>query len=127
LTVEQMARALSESNVNDPAELASSSAIAELRTQIATLGTQQIRSQHLRATGEGDTMPPAAFQVFGQRFLLDSFVLSKVVFDSISFKGKQPRRGMPSGLDVMAELGSQARRLEREPLQRLARCAPGAR
>jgi hypothetical protein len=45
-------------------------------------------------------------QVFGQRFVLDSFLLSKLVFDSISFKGRLQERKMPSGLDVAAAFGN---------------------
>ena len=45
-------------------------------------------------------------QVFGQRFVIDSFLMSKLVFDSIQFKGKSQERTMPSGLDVAAALGN---------------------
>ena len=51
--------------------------------------------------------PPALFQLFGQRYIIDSFVLSKVVYDSILFKGEKMQRMMPQGLDVMCALGNQ--------------------
>lgn len=69
---------------------------------------QMIRSQ-LVISNPGDTFkvpPPSVFQVFGQRFVLDSFVLSQVVFDSIIYKNVKQRRMMPAGLDVMAALGN---------------------
>ncbi len=69
---------------------------------------QMIRSQ-LVLSNPGDTYkvpPPAVFQVFGQRFIIDSFVMSQVVFDSIIFKNQKQRRMMPAGLDVMAALGN---------------------
>ena len=44
--------------------------------------------------------------MFGQRFLIDSFVLSKVVYDSIIFENLKQQRMMPTGLDVMAVLGN---------------------
>ena len=65
---------------------------------------------------EGETAAtlPALFQLFGQRFVIDSFVLSRVVADSV--KGD---RDMPSGLDVMAALGAdEAVRLLRPELEK---------
>jgi len=44
--------------------------------------------------------------MFGQRNLLDSFLLSKVVTGSIFSGGRPIERQMPKGLDVMAALGS---------------------
>jgi hypothetical protein len=69
---------------------------------------QMIRSQ-LVISNPNDTFkvpPPSVFQVFGQRFILDSFVLSQVVFDSIIYRNEKQRRMMPAGLDVMAALGN---------------------
>jgi hypothetical protein len=69
---------------------------------------QMIRSQ-LVISSPGNSVkvpPPAVFQVFGQRFIMDSFVLSQVVYDSILFKNAKQRRMMPMGLDAMAALGN---------------------
>ena len=44
--------------------------------------------------------------MFGQRFTVDSFILSHMIFDSIVFKGRKQERMMPSGLDLMAALGN---------------------
>jgi hypothetical protein len=46
------------------------------------------------------------FQVFGQRFVIDGFALSRVAYDSIVYQGEKQKRFMPSGLDVMAALGN---------------------
>jgi hypothetical protein len=80
--------------------------LAELRK--AGVGGQRIRSQRIESSREGtdETPLPDVLQLFGQRFVIDSFVLSKVVFDSIVFRGQKQERGMPSGLDVMAALGN---------------------
>lgn len=80
-------------------------------------GAQMIRSQ-LLLSDPGNTIkvpPPAVFQVFGQRFVLDSFVLSQVVFDGIVFKNQKMRRMMPTGLDALAALGSDEAVLLLEP------------
>jgi hypothetical protein len=85
-------------------------AINSLSAAIASggAGTQSIRSQMV-VSMPFDTIkvaPPALFQLFGQRYILDSFVLSKVVYDDIIFKGAKQQRFMPSPLDVMAALGN---------------------
>ena len=79
--------------------------------------TQMIRSQ-LVISDPNNTYkvpPPSVFQVFGQRFIIDSFVLSQVVFDSIIFKNQKQKRMMPAGLDAMAALGNDEALLLLEP------------
>lgn len=73
------------------------------------LGTQQIRSQLVLSHPAElyQPPPPRLFQLFGQRYVIDSFVLSKMVYDSIIFEGKKVQRHMPSGLDVMYALGNE--------------------
>jgi hypothetical protein len=72
------------------------------------LGEQRIRSQAVDSSPEDPkkTPPPPIFQVFGQRFVIDSFLLSQVVYDSIVFEGKKQERGMPQAIDVFAALGN---------------------
>lgn len=71
-------------------------------------GSSQIRSQVVETyeTPGYQTESPVIFQVFGQRFILDSYVFSQVVYDSILYQERRQRRMMPSGLDVMAALGN---------------------
>ncbi|MBY0459614.1 MAG: DUF3160 domain-containing protein, partial [Gemmataceae bacterium] len=80
-------------------------------------GAQMIRSQLLLSSVNNSikTPPPAVFQVFGQRFIVDSFVLAQTVFDSILFKNIKQKRMMPSGLDAMAALGNDDALLLLEP------------
>jgi hypothetical protein len=77
-----------------------------LRTSKA--GEQRIRSQSVVSDPWDlhQVPPPSTFQLFGQRFVIDSFVLSKVVYDSIIFDGEKVLRKMPTGIDVMAALGN---------------------
>jgi len=74
----------------------------------ASSGRGQIRGQVSTSPRQGTQSPPPAVtvQLFGQRFGLDSYLLSKVVFDSITFQGVKQGRWMPSGLDAMAALGN---------------------
>ena len=78
------------------------------RLRKSDLGTQRIRSQVILSDPNDlyQVPPPSTFQMFGQRFVVDSFVLSKVVYDSIIFDGKKVRRKMPTGADVMFALGN---------------------
>ncbi|MBA3484426.1 MAG: DUF3160 domain-containing protein, partial [Pirellulales bacterium] len=73
-------------------------------------GAQRIRSQSVVSDPNDlyQVPPPCTFQLFGQRFVIDSFVLSKVVYDSIIFDGKKVMRKLPTGVDVMASLGNDA-------------------
>jgi hypothetical protein len=71
------------------------------------LGAQMIRSQAIYADGVSyKVAPPHLFQLFGQKFVVDSFLLSNVVYDSIKYKNEKIKRFMPVGLDVMAALGN---------------------
>ncbi len=79
-----------------------------VKKRLAKLGKQAIRSQVV-VSNPDDTIevpPPDLFQLFGQRFVIDSFVMSKLVFDSIVYKGRKVKRMMPQGLDVMTALGN---------------------
>jgi hypothetical protein len=72
---------------------------------------QLILSQILQAGNlfkPDSTVPPSAFLLFGQRFVIDSYVTASVVFDRIFFEGKKVCRLFPSTLDPMFALGNNA-------------------
>ena len=50
---------------------------------------------------------PVSFKLLGQKFLVDSYVFSEVVFDRISFEGRKIWRALPDPLDAMAALGNE--------------------
>ncbi len=52
--------------------------------------------------------PASAFLLFGQRFVIDSYVTANVVFDRIIFNNKKITRMLPSTLDVLFALGNSA-------------------
>ncbi|MBI4601251.1 MAG: DUF3160 domain-containing protein [Planctomycetes bacterium] len=64
---------------------------------------------------DGFTPIPPAFHVLGQRFIVDSFVFTNVVFDRV----RDPDRWMPSPLDVWLVLGNRAATPLLEPEIRL--------
>jgi hypothetical protein len=112
LTAFQLRDLMARQNVASPRDLASAEKLDAFQDALrkGELGTQQIRSQVVLSDPRDlyQVPPPSCFQLFGQRFTIDSFVLSKVVFDSIIFQGKKIERWMPSGLDAMFALGNDA-------------------
>ncbi|MCK4746250.1 MAG: DUF3160 domain-containing protein, partial [Bacteroidales bacterium] len=50
---------------------------------------------------------PVSYKLLGQKFLIDSYIFSEVVFDRIVVNGKKIWRGLPDPLDAMAVLGNE--------------------
>jgi len=72
---------------------------------------QRIQSQMLvnnTPMEPGRLQPAAAFMLFGQRFVIDSYVTSSVVYDRIDHNGSAVRRMLPKPLDVLFALGNDA-------------------
>jgi hypothetical protein len=112
LTVPQMLELLAGQKISNINDLTSSRNVEAFQDELrkGEGGTQQIRSQVILSDPKDlyQVSPPSTFQLFGQRFAVDSFVLSKVVFDSIIYDGKKVERHMPTGADVMVALGNDA-------------------
>jgi len=49
---------------------------------------------------------PISFRLSGQRFIIDSYIFSNVVYDRIIYQGKKIWRPMPDPLDAMFVLGN---------------------
>jgi hypothetical protein len=56
----------------------------------------------------GDIQPASAFMLFGQRFIVDSYITDNVVYDKINYNGSKIKRMLPSSLDVLYALGNDA-------------------
>jgi hypothetical protein len=70
---------------------------------------QKILSQILISGSPTEPIEPAsAFMLFGQRFVIDSYVTGQVVYDRIVNQGSQICRLTPSTLDVLFALGNDA-------------------
>jgi hypothetical protein len=110
LTVFQMVDLMKDQGVADVGDLVSNRNVVAFQTALLNgeLGTQRIRSQVVLSDPADlyQVPPPSTYQMFGQRFVVDSFVLSKVVFDSIIFDGNKILRKMPTGLDLLYALGN---------------------
>jgi hypothetical protein len=110
VAIDHVKEALTKAGIDGVEDLAERKQLARFDAALDTVGprAQQIRSQVLDADpgSQQATALPLAFQVFGQRFLIDSFALSNLVYDSIVFRGEKQKRFMPRGLDAMAVLGN---------------------
>ncbi len=107
-TPRELVTGMKEANVADLAALAESQNLERWANVVnGKRQTSLIRSQVQGAVDDGTETPLATYvQLFGQRFVLDSFILSKLVYDSVIFRGAKQERMMPQGLDVMAALGN---------------------
>ena len=92
------------SQLLDPTVLQAFQDILELEG----LGSQKILSQVLRQDpmAPESVQPASTFMLFGQRFIIDSYVTGNVVFDKIQFQGIKVGRLFPSTLDVVFTLGN---------------------
>jgi hypothetical protein len=107
VTLMDVAVALDRAGVASIEDLASAAKLARLGQEIARLTPargQILGNIEISNPGDAPTSAPKVVQLFGQRFAIDSFVLSKVVYDSVPLREGEPRT-MPTGLDVMAALG----------------------
>ena len=72
--------------------------------------SQKILSQILKADpfSPESIQPASAFMLFGQRFVIDSYVTGSVVYDRIIYNQNKICRLFPSTLDILFALGNDA-------------------
>ncbi len=110
LTVFQLRDLMAEQKITTLADIASIDSVKRMQHAITT--NKHHRPMIVSMVLHSDSSPgpqvaaPAQFHLFGQRFAIDSFVLSQVVFDTIVYKGRKVERRIPGGLDVMVALGN---------------------
>jgi hypothetical protein len=99
-------------SLNNPSELLDSLKMVEFQDTLSNqaFAYQLILSQILFSNPMSpDTIVPAsAFMLFGQRFVIDSYVTGSVVYDRIKYYGQKICRLFPSTLDVLFSLGNSA-------------------
>jgi hypothetical protein len=104
LNFAQLGALLDVAGIQSPSNLATQDALANLQAQLMSgqLGFQSIASGYNFANpfGKEEVKLPRSFGVMGQRFILDSWCLSKSVFSRIKWDGELVGRRMPSALDV---------------------------
>ncbi|MCX6149292.1 MAG: DUF3160 domain-containing protein [Ignavibacteriales bacterium] len=78
--------------------------------KVQSFANQLILSQILYSDpmSPDSIIPASAFLLFGQRFVIDSYVTGSVVYDRIKYNGEKICRLFPSTLDPMFALGNDA-------------------
>jgi hypothetical protein len=101
-----------ELNLSDAGRLLDSLTVVEFQDSLKTkaFAFQRIMSQLLEHDpfSPESIRPASAFLLFGQRYVIDSYVTGSVVFDQIKYNGGFPCRLFPSTLDVLFALGNDA-------------------
>ncbi len=98
--------------VNNASELLDSLQLIEFQDTLKnqSFAYQLILSQILYSDpmNPESIVPASAFMLFGQRFVIDSYVTGSVVFDKVKYLGNTICRLFPSTLDVLFSLGNDA-------------------
>ncbi len=110
--LENLTEIKNEINLSNPYELTDTLKFIEFQNKLAekSYAFQSILSQVLMSDpASPDSIRPAsAFMLFGQRFVIDSYVTGNVVFDKIKSEGESVKRMLPSTLDILFALGNDA-------------------
>ncbi|MCI0465153.1 MAG: DUF3160 domain-containing protein [Gemmataceae bacterium] len=104
MTFAQLGIVLKAAGIRSPAGVKDRATLTALQARIAEgrFGSQEIRG-HAFVTHPSNPnrfVLPRSFTFLGQRFTVDSWVTSKVVFDDIRWEGRAVMRRIPSCLDV---------------------------
>lgn len=112
LTSWKMLAIMKELGISDAQQVTDAATAEKLQTAIAKdpEAQQNILSQILFSNGDPDMKikPAVAYMMMGQRFIIDSYILSNVVYDNIRFNGEAVKRMMPKPLDVLFAFGNDA-------------------
>jgi hypothetical protein len=111
MTFAQLGAVLAAAGIRSPAGVKDDAALDALQRQILAgkVGAQEIRGDVFTVDPFNSErfVLPRSFTFLGQRFAIDSWVLSEVVFDSVLWDRKKVMRRVPSALDVaFAALGN---------------------
>jgi hypothetical protein len=94
---------LKEAKLSDISAIKEEKVLEKLQVDILAgrFGLQDIRGDvYVNPGGSQPIQMPRSFTVLGQRFAVDSWALSKVVYDDISWDGDLVQRRIPSDLDL---------------------------
>lgn len=100
----------SKAGLKGPADVKELAALEKLEKEIlaGNIGMQHVRGDHyISPFGSEKVELPRSFTVLGQKFVIDSWVTAKIVYDDILWGNGKVQRRIPSSLDVaFAALGN---------------------
>ena len=112
VTVDQAEMIFESVNLTSAEQLLDSLKVVEFQDTLSTkpFSAQKILSQMLISDpfSAEQVQPASSFMLFGQRFVVDSYVTGNVVYDKILFEGTKITRMLPSTLDVLFAVGNSA-------------------
>jgi Protein of unknown function (DUF3160)/FlgD Ig-like domain len=113
VTIDNLSDLKSKINLSQASDFLDSNKVVQFADSLEkqSYANQQILSQILYSNQlmEPDSIQPASsFMLFGQRFVIDSYVTGSVVYDRITYDGEKICRLLPSPLDPMFALGNDA-------------------
>ncbi len=104
MTFAQLGIILNANNIQSPGDINDLQTLQNLQDAIMSTdyGAQEIRSHLYESTpyGPDKVRLPRSFTLLGQKFVLDSWVFSKVVADDILWDNQKVQRRIPTSLDV---------------------------
>ncbi|AFZ18469.1 DUF3160 domain-containing protein [Allocoleopsis franciscana] len=110
MTFAQLGDILDKAKIKSPTDVKNWGVLLQLEADIlaSKIGVQHIRSHsYVSPFGLEKIKLPRSFTILGQKFVVDSWVTSKVVFDDIEWDGQKVQRRVPTCLDVaFAALGN---------------------
>ncbi len=109
LTTGEIANLLTAEGIQGADDILNETVYSSFRSaiELSPYSDQKILSSIFRY--ESDSEPsqlPVSYRLFGQRFIIDSYIFSKVVFPWISYQDRNVWRPMPDPLDAMFALGN---------------------
>jgi len=110
VTVAHLQDVLSMAGIGNAKDLLDAARLQTFQDTLAAqaFAAQRILSQVLRhgPMSPESLEPASAFLLFGQRFVIDSYITGNVVFDRITYRDELICRLFPSTLDVLSALGN---------------------
>ena len=112
MTFSQLGAVLQKAGIKTPAEVKTFNVLETIQADIekGKYGTQEIRGDvYTSPFGPEKIRLPRSFTFLGQKFVLDSWAMAKLVYDDILWDGEKVQRRLPSCLDVaFSVLGNDA-------------------
>jgi hypothetical protein len=112
VTTEQLEIVTNDIQINSALDFLDEVTLDKFQDTLASksFAEQKILSQVLMSDpGDPEQIKPAsAFMLFGQRFVIDSYITGNVVYDKIIFENQKIKRMLPSTLDILFALGNSA-------------------
>jgi len=110
VTLNNLAYLQDKLQITDPSELLDTNRVNDFQNELKKneFAYQRILSQVLAASEVDSVVPASSFLLLGQRFIIDSYVFSQVVYDRIKYKNEFIQRMLPNSLDVLFALGNDA-------------------